>query len=354
MSNEKEKINSIKIASTASILAALKQMDKTYKRLLLVFDGNQFVNVLSIGDIQRAIIKNYSLDIEISKILRKETKVSKSSESFETIKQQMLEYRTECMPVLNKEQELVDVYFWEDVFPVEQKRVERNLNLPVVILAGGKGTRLKPLTNVLPKPLIPIGEKTIIEHIMNHFVDVGCDNFFFSLNYKAEMIRFYFEQLKDHGYQINYIQEDKPLGTAGSLHLLKGKILSAFFVSNCDIIIDQDYGEIYDYHVKNKNEITIVAALKHYDIPYGTVDTIENGQLTSFNEKPELTFMINSGMYLLESHLLNEIPENEFFHITQLIESIQKRKGKVGVFPVSEHSWRDIGDWDEYLKNVSK
>ena len=139
------------------------------------------------------------------------------------------------------------------------------------------------------------------------------------------------------------------MGTGGSLALLKNKITKTFIVSNCDILIEQDYFEILAYHRKNKNEITIVAALKHYPIPYGIVETGDNGQLLDLKEKPELTFKINSGMYILEPHLLDEIPEDEFFHITQLIEKVKDRYGSVGVFPVSEKSWKDVGLLSEYI-----
>ena len=137
------------------------------------------------------------------------------------------------------------------------------------------------------------------------------------------------------------------MGTAGSMSLLKGKISETFFVTNCDILIEQDYSEILEYHKVNKNEITIVAALKHFPISYGTIETGENGKLKKLIEKPELTFKINSGMYILEPHLIDEIPVNEFFHITTLIEKVSNRGGNVGVFPVSEKSWKDVGNWSE-------
>jgi len=353
MDNKTQRIDKISISIYASILEALKKMDDTYKRLLLVFEDSRFINVLSIGDIQRAIIKNLPLDTPIKQILRKETRLANEHESFETIKQRMLEYRAECMPVVNDKKELIEIYFWEDIFPLEEKRIRRNLNIPVIIMAGGKGSRLKPITNVLPKPLLPIGEKTILEQIMNSFIKIGCHNFYLSVNYKAEMIRHYFDNLNHSEYKISYFEEEKPLGTAGSLYLLKGKINQTFFISNCDIIIEEDYGEIYNYHKKNQNELTIVAALKHYPIPYGTIETGNNGILKSLNEKPELIFKINSGMYILEPHLLKEIPENKFFHITELIENIKKRGGKVGVFPVSEKAWKDIGTWDEYQHYIN-
>lgn len=350
MDKKAQRIEKISISANASILEALKKMDQTNKRLLLVFEDNRFVNVLSIGDIQRAIIKNQALSTPILKILRKETRLAFQYETFEIIKQRMLVYRTEYMPVVNKEHELIDIYFWEDVFSTEKSKIIPELNLPVVIMAGGKGKRLKPLTNVIPKPLIPIGEKTIIEEIIDRFVKVGCDDFFLSVNYKADTIRHYFSQLNSYDYKISYFQEDKPLGTAGSLYLIKDKIHTTFFVSNCDIIINEDYSEILKYHYENKNELTIVSALKNYPIPYGIIETEIDGILADLKEKPELTFQINSGMYILEPNLLREIPENEFLNITSLIENIQRRNGKVGVFPVTEGSWMDFGAWKEYLK----
>jgi dTDP-glucose pyrophosphorylase len=348
------KIEPRRIDQKTSLLLALKQMDKIDKKLLFVFDAEKFVNVLSVGDIQRAILENVSLDSPVKNILRKKTRVAKHSDSKYSIKEIMRKNRIECMPVIDENKNLIEVIYWEDVFGEKEHRKQSKINIPVVIMAGGKGTRLKPLTNVIPKPLIPIGEKTIVEDIMGHFMKVGCNNFLLSVNYKAETIKHYFSQIKNKSYEVKYFQEDKPLGTAGSLFLIKDKINTTFFVSNCDIVIDEDYSEILKYHQENKNELTIVSAFKHYPIPYGTIKTENGGILKELIEKPELTFQINSGMYILEPHLLDEIPENSFFHITHLIENIQKRKGKVGVFPVSEGSWTDIGEWKEYLSIIQK
>ena len=221
-------------------------------------------------------------------------------------------------------------------------------------MAGGRGTRLAPLTNVWPKPLIPINQKTIVEDIMDRFVEVGCNEFYLSVNYKAEVIQQYFDNLNSPFYKITYIREEKPLGTAGSLYLLKDKIHSTFFVSNCDILIEEDFTSIYEYHKTHQNEITIVAAIKSFPIPYGTIETGEGGQLKSIQEKPELSFKINTGMYILEPNLIQEIPKNDFFHITTLIEKLHREGRKVGVFPVSEGSWKDIGNWEEYIKKFVK
>jgi len=247
----------------------------------------------------------------------------------------------------------VRIFFWEDMFGSQEARKKAFLGLPVVIMAGGRGSRLMPLTNVLPKPLLPINEKTIIEDIMEAFVKVGCNQFYLSVNYKSDMIRHYLNGLNNAEYKIEYFEEEKPLGTAGSMYLIKDKIKSTFFVSNCDILIDQDLEEIYKYHLQNKNDITVVSAIKRYKIPYGTIETKQDGILSCLDEKPELIFQINTGMYILEPHTLNLIPKNSFFHLTHLIELVNKNGGKVGVFPIPENSWQDIGNWEDYNRAIN-
>lgn len=347
------KYNNRVIPPNATLLEAFKMMDAIDKKLLLVLDiDRKFNGLISAGDIQRAIISNKPLNTEVKDILRSDIKVAKPSDSMELIKKMMFDYRMEFCPVVNSKNEIVNIYYWEDVFTQKELTPEKQFNLPVVIMAGGMGTRLKPLTNVLPKPLIPIGKKTMLEEIFERFGRFGCTTFNISVNYKADLIEYYINSL-NLTYTINYFREDKPLGTAGSLHLLKGHINTTFIVTNCDILIEQDYSEILGYHYENKNEITLVAALKYFPIPYGTIETGDNGQLISLLEKPELTFKINSGMYILEPNLIGEIPNDTFFHITDLIEKVKQRNGKIGVFPISENSWKDIGDWSEYLKQKS-
>lgn len=345
-------IENISINKSATIISALKQMDVEKVKLLLVQDNGKFHSLLSIGDIQRAIIANVSLDSTVECILRKSVKVAKPSDDKNAIKAKMKERRNDFMPIVDEDNNIVDIIFWEDISNYKETRIKAPFTLPVVIMAGGQGSRLRPLTNVLPKPLIPIGDQTMMEDIMDRFVECGCQDFYISVNYKADFIRRYFDNLDKPQYHVEYFQEDKPLGTAGSLHLLKDKINSTFFVSNCDIIIDEDYSEILDFHRQNKNEITVVAALKNYSIPYGTLETGEYGILTGLTEKPNLTFKINTGMYILEPHLISEIPSDRLYHITYLIEKLINEGRKVGVFPISEGSWTDIGNWDEYMKYI--
>lgn len=342
------------IDDRSSILSALKQMDLINGKLLIIFRDNVFKSLLSIGDIQRAIISNLSLDTPVSQIIRKNVTVASTSQSEDEIRELMLKYRMEFCPLINDSGDLVRVIMWEDVFGISDILPTRKFNLPVVIMAGGEGTRLKPLTNVIPKPLIPIGEKTFMEDIMDRFILCGSSDFYVSVNYKADVIKRYFENLENSPYHIHYYQEDKPLGTAGSLTLMKDRIQSTFFVTNCDIIINEDYSQILKYHKENQNELTVVAAIKNYPIAYGVLYTKENGLLDTIVEKPDLTFKINTGLYILEPNLLEEIPEDKFYHITSLIEKLKSENRRVGVFPVSEKSWIDVGNWNEYFAVINK
>lgn len=335
-----------------SLIDSMKLMDEIMVKTLFVIGGDHFEGIITLGDIQRAIINNVALKNPVSKILDKNKIYGYISEGEDSIKEKMRKMRAEVMPILDEMGELVDVWFWDELFEKTELTKREKINLPVVIMAGGKGTRLKPITNVIPKPLVPIGEKTILETILDQFEEIGCTKFYMSVNYKADMMKYYLGQL-DHKYEIEFFQEDKPLGTIGSVSLLKGKITTPFFVSNCDSINEQDYRDVYDYHVQNHNDLTIVTMVKSFRIPYGVIETGEDGLMVSLSEKPELTYQVNTGVYILNPTCIDEIPENEFFHITNLMEKIKARGGRVGCFPVSEHAWKDMGEWPEYLKMIN-
>ena len=347
-----QKIRDRIISPLTSLLEAMKQMDEVKVKILLVFNDKNFEGLITIGDIQRAIIKNISLLEPVSHILNKNKIYGYQTEGEDSIREKMRKMRAEVMPILNEQGELVDVWFWNDLFKKADQFQREKINLPVVIMAGGKGTRLKPITNVIPKPLVPIGEKTILETILDQFEAIGCTKFYMSVNYKADMMKYYLGQL-DHKYDIEFFQEERPLGTIGSVSLLKGRITTPFFVSNCDSINEQDYRDVYDYHVSNHNDLTIVTMVKSFKIPYGVIETGEDGLMIAMSEKPELTYQVNTGVYILNPSCIDEIPEGEFFHITHLMEKIKANGGRVGCFPVSEHSWKDMGEWSEYLKMIN-
>lgn len=347
-----EKVAKISIQSDESIFFAMKQMDSCASKVLLVFSDSKFKGLITIGDIQRAIIKNTSLTSSIESVFDDNKIYCYQSESEEIIRTKMMDLRAEVMPILNHENNLVDVWFWHDVFGESNIKTREKIDLPVVIMAGGKGTRLKPITNVIPKPLIPVGDKTILEVIMDQFEGIGCHKFYMSVNYKADMMKYYLSQL-DHKYDIEFFMEDKPLGTIGSVALLKGKITTPFIVSNCDSITDQDYRDVYDYHVNNHNDMTIVTMIKNFKIPYGVIETGEDGLMVNLKEKPEQTYQVNTGVYILNPECIDEIPYGDFFHVTHLMEKIKARGGRVGCFPVSESSWKDMGEWPEYLRMIN-
>lgn len=345
-------ISNITISPSTSLLAALEKMDERKVKTLFVFEGDHFRGLFTVGDVQRAIIKNVALDEYVGAILDRNKIYGYKTETEAVIREKMRAIRAEVMPILDESGEILDIWFWDELFNEQEPDNRPKIDMPVVIMAGGKGTRLKPITNVIPKPLVPVGEKTILEVIMDQFESIGCHKFYMSVNYKADMMKYYLSQL-DHQYDIEFFMEDKPLGTIGSVSFLKGKINTPFFVSNCDSINEQDYRDVWDYHVNNHNDMTMVTMIKSFKIPYGVIETGENGLMTALKEKPEQTYQVNTGVYILNPELIDEIPEGEFFHITHLMEKVQSRGGRVGCFPVSEHSWKDMGEWPEYLKMIN-
>lgn len=213
-------------------------------------------------------------------------------------------------------------------------------------MAGGFGKRLYPYTKILPKPLIPIGEIPIVEHIINRFKRSGCENFFLIVNHKKNMIKAYFNEIKKD-YSITYINEDKPLGTGGGLSLLKGKIKSTFILSNCDILIDEDYEKIFRFHQGEKNLITMICSMKRIRIPYGVVEINTLGEIEEMREKPEISVFVNTGMYIVDGSIINELEENVEISFPDIIENYRRQGKKIGIFPISEKAWLDMGQLDE-------
>lgn len=345
--------SNIKINYSDSLHKALEKMTNSNHKLLIVLKESKYYSLLSIGDIQRSILKGESLNVQVEKALRKNVKIAYDYDDEHVIKNMMLNNKMEFCPVINSNSEIVNIFFWEDLFDKKITHNKSSFDLPVVVMAGGYGTRLRPLTYVIPKPLVPIGEKTMLEEIFERFSIYGSANFYLSVNYKSELIKFYLQH-NNLPYQIEYFEEETPLGTAGSLTLLKGKIDTTFFVTNCDILIEEDYSEILDFHRKNYNVITVVAAIKQMTIPYGIMNIGENGELLSIEEKPSFNFIVNTGFYILEPEIFDFIPENQIFDLPTLIEEIKKNQRKVGVFPVAENSWTDMGDWAEYSGILKK
>nr|WP_297456545.1 sugar phosphate nucleotidyltransferase [uncultured Halomonas sp.] len=346
---------SILIGEQRKVLEALYQLEETSRKILYVVkEDNRLVGTLTDGDVRRWILGGGDLDGEVGAVCNHVPYAAKAGDDIEIIKKAMHSLQITSVPVLDEEENIIDVYFWETLFQeAGEARKVQPLNLPVVVMAGGKGSRLAPFTNVLPKPLIPVGEKTAIEVIIDSFVGYGMNDFYLSVNYKSKLIQAYFEEL-NHSYRINYIYEDKPLGTGGSLHALIGKFNGDLIVTNCDVIIRADYHAMVEHHHKEGNDITMVVSMRPYDIPYGICDIVDNGQLCAMREKPHYNFMVNTGLYVLKSSVLDMIPENQFYHLTELIDSVKSHNGRVGVFPISAQAWSDTGEWQQYCDTMAQ
>ena len=324
-------------------------MDETGDRIVIVVNDDRTLSgVATDGDIRRWILSGRSLDGIITEVMNRSPIVLSEGYSDDVARELIARHRIECIPVLDAAGRVVGALRWLDLFETK-RRSQGHVELPVVIMAGGEGTRLAPFTKVLPKPLVPVGDKPIIEHIMERFAEIGSTEFHVSVNYKAALIKAYFADI-DTPWRISYVEEPEPLGTAGSLALLRGSITSTFFVSNCDILIDADYADFYKFHREGGHRISLVASMKEVVVPYGVCEIAPGGSLTRILEKPEYNFLVSTGLYLLEPDVLEDIPVGRFLNITDLMNEYIARGETIGVYPVSERSWMDMGQWDEFQK----
>ena len=332
----------------------MKILDKTARKCLLVVDvNNKLLGTITDGDIRRSILAGAKFSDNISGSYNTNPTIL-SADNFkkEIAIKLMRTKRIDLLPIVDQNHIVVDYISWSDIDRVGSPLIKLQ-KIPVVIMAGGRGTRLEPFTNILPKPLIPVHDKPIIEHIIERFNVVGCSEFYLTINYKGKILKAYFEELK-HDYQVHFVEEERPLGTAGSISLFNGQFDKSFFVTNCDIIVKTDYTNLYDFHKKGKYFITIVASAKEYVIPYGTCELNSDGHFSQINEKPKFNFLINTGLYVLHPDVLKIIPKNKHIHFTELIKDAKKLGKEVGVYPIDEDNWIDVGQWAEYQKAVKQ
>lgn len=347
-------IDKYKVRSDSSIKKAIKQLDTGGLGFCVVVNNEDtVVGIITDGDFRRSILNGINLEGNVMEIANRHYKYLTAGYSRADAVNLFLEGKNiKHLPVL-KGDKLVDIITEKDLISYgEMNSRKKKLDNLVVIMAGGLGTRLDPFTAILPKALIPIGDKGMIELIMDKYLEYGMNHFLISVNHKARMIKAYFEE-QQSGYQINYLEEDKPLGTAGALKNLEYRTKKPFFVSNCDIIINDNYTEIYDFHINGGFELTIVASLHYQTIPYGVCEIDDGGVLKRIIEKPEANFLVNTGMYILNPNVLGLIPENTFYNMTDLIADLQNQKRRIGVYPVPEKSWIDVGQWEQYRNAVN-
>lgn len=332
------------IDENSCLIDAMSQLDRVARKVLFVVSDKKLVAALTDGDIRRWILKKGNLDAMVKDIANYQPKFLNEKDKYNA-RSYMKEQSIEVLAIVNEQQKVTGIVFSNE----EEIRKKNKLGLSVVIMAGGKGTRLYPYTKILPKPLIPIGEIPIAEHIINRFVENGCSDFYLILNHKKNMIKAYFNDL-DKEYRVTYIDEEKPLGTGGGLSLLKGKIDSTFILSNCDILIDEDYQKILSFHEKQGNFITMICSMKRVRIPYGVVEINDTGEIEEMKEKPELSFFVNTGMYVVDGRVIVEIDNEQEISFPDIIEKYRNQGEKIGIFPISERSWLDMGQLEELEK----
>lgn len=337
-----------------TIVDAMGKIDHNAKGILfIVNEKNSLVGCITDGDIRRWLLKTGDLSASVSVAMNGSPK-SLLVEERDKAEKLMHERGIIALPIIDQNMTIIDIIWLSDEDEYVNVKKRKSLEgTPVVIMAGGQGTRLYPYTKILPKPLIPIGEIPIVERIIDSYTEYKINQFYMTVNYKKGMIRAYFSELNPD-YDIKYVEENKPLGTGGSIRLIDDKFDKPLFVTNCDALILADYADIYKYHVDSGNAITIVSALKNVVVPYGVLHPGENGGIIDMEEKPKLSYFINTGMYVINPETIEMIPYDTFFHMTQLVDLAMKSGKKVGVYPISEDSFLDMGEFGEMKRMEEK
>ena len=341
-------MNEILIKETTTIYKALEALQSSGEKCLIVVGKNNiFLGTLTDGDIRRAILKKKNTKESIKQIYSKKSfylidnKFNKQN-TYNFLRQKNIP----LIPIIDKKRKIID-YISNKTN--KNKLLNKKIDIEVIIMAGGEGTRLRPLTNILPKPLIPLNNKTVIESIIEQFRQYKINKFLISINYKSDLIKSFFKELKPK-YYYKFIQEKKPLGTAGALAYIEHAKKKDYIITNCDTLIDFDCYEFLNFHKKNSNDITILVSSKEFKVPYGVCKIDKNGNLLDIREKPSEHYLVNTGIYIVNSQIFKLIKKGQHLDFNKLILIAKKNKKKISIFPVSEYSWFDTGQWDEYLK----
>ena len=332
-----------------TVVEAMQKIDINTEGILFIADGEErLVGSLTDGDIRRWLIRTGKLDGRASQMMCKDPKFLLEDEAYRSF-DFMRENQITSVPVLSSDKRIMNIVF--DSYKKKSKTAHgRSLqNTAVIVMASGKGTRLYPYTKILPKPLIPIGDVPILERILDRFNRYGAEDFYLTVNYRKEMIKSYFKEL-DPRYTIHYVEEEQPLGTAGSIRLIEEAFEAPVIITNCDTLIDADYGEILKFHKEAGNALTIVSALKNITIPYGVLHAQKHGEVISIEEKPRLSYFVNTGMYVIDPECITTIPDHTFYHMTHLTDQLMADGLKVGMYPVSENAFLDMGEFEEMKK----
>lgn len=331
-----DKWRSIMVSPDAPILKVIEIIDAGAKQLALVVDGNgRLLGTVTDGDIRRGLLKGRLLNDKVSLVMNSYPTVASPYDSRENILALMKVRQLYQIPVVDEEGRVIHVEMLNDLLRPELK------DNWVVLMAGGLGTRLRPLTYDCPKPLLEVGNKPLLETILLNFIDQGFHRFFISINYKAEMIKDYFGDGSRWNVEIRYLHEDQSLGTAGALSLLPEKPAQPIFVMNGDLLTKVNFEQMLDFHITHQAKGTMCVREYDYQIPYGVVN-LDKHRLLRIEEKPLQRYFVNAGIYVLDPTVIELIPENNFFDMPSLFEKLMKQQEETIAFPIREY-WLDIG-----------
>ena len=331
----------ILLTKDSTIKEALSVIDKGAMRIAIVLDANEkVVGTLSDGDIRRGLLNGLTLDSSIESLYFKEPTLANVNDAKELIIQKALRKQIYQIPIVDDAGKLVKI---EELSNLLKTNAKHNR---VILMAGGLGTRLRPLTQNTPKPLLKVGNKPILETIIENFAKYGFVNITISVNYKADMIKEYFSDGSALGVNIDYIEETKRLGTAGALSLMQERPQEPFFVMNADLLTNVNFEHLLDFHLMERSVATMCVREYDYQVPYGVIET-QGSRIVSIEEKPIHKFFVNAGIYILSPQVFEYIPKNEFYDMPTLFDDIIKDELTTASFPIHEY-WLDIGRMSDF------
>tara|TARA_X000001036_G_C20681132_1_gene805940 strand:- start:524 stop:1570 length:1047 start_codon:yes stop_codon:yes gene_type:complete len=336
-------INKIKLSKSATIKEALKVIGEGAIKLAIVVDDNdRLIGTLSDGDIRRGLLEGLGLNNPIKSLIVKEPIVIKNNESKEKILKLAISKKIHHIPVVDDKGALIKLE------EVNYPEIPDKKNNKVILMVGGLGTRLGNLTKNTPKPMLKVGDKSILQTIVERFTNYGYTNITMCLNYKSHIIQDYFGDGSKFGINLDYILEKERLGTAGALSLIKENPVDPFFVMNGDILTDANIEDIHNSYVSSNADALMCVREYNYQVPYGVVET-SNNAIASIEEKPTQKFFVNAGIYMLSPKVLEYIPQNEFFNMTTLFEKLIDKDMNVISYPLNGY-WLDIGRFEEFKR----
>jgi dTDP-glucose pyrophosphorylase len=332
------------LTSTATIRDAIEVIDTSELQIGIVVDeGGHLIGSITDGDVRRSILKGMDISGSVQLIVNREAQTATKSDSNESLLELMEKRQIRQIPIIDEERRVIDIVHINTLIP--SSNTHDNW---VVLMAGGMGERLLPLTESTPKPLLPVGKKPLLETILESFIRQGFRKFYMSVNYKAEMIRDHFCDGSRWNVEIRYIEEKTRLGTAGALRLIQDRPDYPVIIMNGDLLTRVDFHHLLDFHRQHDSQATMGVRQYDFQVPFGVVE-LDGNRIKEINEKPVHNFFVNAGIYVLEPDLLDLIPENAHFDMTELFEKVIEMNCDTAVFPIREY-WLDVGQIDNLVQ----